>query len=81
MAKTCDIGGYEFNFSDTPSDHVVCSICHYPSREPYMTVCCGHNFCKSCLSNIEKATCPICQSREFKAFSNKQDDLEVKDFV
>ena len=79
MATTSDIGGYEYTFIDTPTDRLVCNICHYPSREPYMTVCCGHNFCKSCLDNIRKTTCPICQSKKFKAFPNKQADREVKD--
>ncbi|XP_065903121.1 TNF receptor-associated factor 4-like isoform X2 [Dysidea avara] len=68
MATTGDIGGYEYTFIDTPTDHLVCNICHYPSQEPYMTVCCGHNFCKSCLDNIRKTTCPICQSKNFRAF-------------
>ena len=51
-SSTSNIGGYEYNFiSGPPVDRLVCKICHLPSREPYLSVCCGHLFCKSCLDN------------------------------
>ena len=36
----------------------------------YLSVCCGHLFCKSCLGNVKKAAaisnaCPICRDKEF----------------
>ena len=76
-------GGYEYKFVDTTPDRYVCNICHLPSRDPYLTTCCGHVFCKSCLDNIKKAAtvtnaCPICRDEEFVTFPNKQLDREVK---
>ncbi|XP_065902959.1 TNF receptor-associated factor 4-like isoform X1 [Dysidea avara] len=78
-----DIGGYEYTFVDTPTDRLVCIICNYPSRDPYMTACCGHTFCKSCLDNVKRYTsitsaCPMCRDETFPIFPNKQADREVK---
>ena len=77
----CGDGGYDYEFVDTPTDHVICVICHLPSREAHMTECCGHVFCKSCLDRA-KATqykaCSMCKDKEFNTFSNKQIDREVQ---
>ena len=77
-------GGYYYDFISTPPDRLICKICQLPSRDPYLSVCCGHVFCKSCLDNIKKATavtnaCPICRDEEFVTFPNKQANREVKD--
>ena len=81
---TESIGGYDYDFVDTPHDRYVCKICHLPSREPYMSECCGHLFCKSCLDNVKKASaitisCPVCRDRLFKTFCNKGIDREVRE--
>ena len=49
-----DGGGYDFQFVDTPLDIFLCKICHLPSKEPHLSVCCGHTFCKSCLDGIKQ---------------------------
>ena len=75
------IGGYDNNFVNTPHDRFICIICHLPSRHPYLSVCCGHLFCKSCLDNFIIASanvCPICRDENFKTFPNKAIDREVK---
>ena len=78
-----DIGGYDCCFTDTPHDRFTCQICHLPSRVPYLSVCCGHLFCKSCLDNIKNTSaityaCPICRDTEFVTFPNKQAEREIK---
>ena len=66
-----EAGGYDYKFIDAPPDRYVCNICHLPSRCLYLTICCGHVFCKSCLDNAKKATattesvCPVCRDEEF----------------
>ena len=82
IATLNSIGGYDHDFVDTPHDHFICKVCHLPSRDPYLSVCCGHVFCKSCLDNVKKAAaitnaCPVCRDEEF-AFPNKAVDREVK---
>ena len=76
-------GGYEYQFVDTPSDTLVCKICQYVSREPYLSLCCGHTFCKSCLEGAKRATtiidaCPICRDEDFVTVFNKQANRIVR---
>lgn len=78
----CD-GGYDYQFVETPTDLVICNICHLPSRNPYISACCGHIFCKSCLEAAKKSTtvitaCPVCRSEEYVAIPNKQIDRLVR---
>ena len=76
-------GGFGYDFVKTLPDRLICKTCLLPSRDPYLSVCCGHVFCKSCLDNIKKAAaitnaCPVCRDEEFVTFPNKQADREIK---
>ena len=75
-------GGYDYQFMETPSDDLICKICQYPSRNPYLSVCCGHVFCKSCLDACSTTSfnvvCPMCRSLQFQGFVNKQIDRKVR---
>ena len=75
-------GGYDHDFVNQPPDRLVCKICHLPSRDPYLSVCCGHLFCRSCLDYVETVAvtdvCPVCRDEEFVTFPNKAVDREVK---
>ena len=79
MAATS--GGHDYDFVKEPPDTTICVICQLPSRDPYLSVCCGHVFCKSCLDNAKKAAdinCPMCRSEEFVVYPNKQIDRIIK---
>ena len=84
IATPTDIGGYDYIFVATPPDRLVCQICHLPSRVPYLSVCCGHNFCKTCLDDYKKATtictkvCPVCRDEKFIRVPNKLSDREIR---
>ena len=75
-------GGYDNRFVKTPSDDLICVICLLPSKEPYLSECCGHTFCKSCLEGNKKSdnVCPLakCSSDKFAAIFNKQVDKQIK---
>ena len=75
-------GGYEYQFVNTTlPDRFSCVICYLPSREPYLTECCGHVFCKSCLDRTkasEYTDCPMCNDKRLVTFSNKQLDREIR---
>ena len=72
-------GGYDFEFVGTPSDNLVCKICHHPSRKPHLTVCCGHTFCASCIDNARWSSyaCPMCRSEQFTTVPNKQNERDI----
>ncbi|XP_065889713.1 TNF receptor-associated factor 4-like [Dysidea avara] len=80
-------GGYENEFIEEPEDRLVCSICLFPCRDAHMSVCCGHNFCRSCVVAVAthcgdstKCVCPVCRGWNFTAFKNKQADREIRSF-
>ena len=77
--------GYEYEFIETPPDRLVCKICHLPGRNPYLSVCCGLLFCKSCLDRNKAATngttsaCSIVTCKEkFIIFPQTEADREIK---
>ena len=78
MSKT---GGYDYKFAEqfvsTPLDRYFCVICQHPSRDPHLSVCCGHVFCKLCIDKV-KDPCPMCRDEKFVTFPNKQLDREIK---
>ncbi|XP_065901773.1 TNF receptor-associated factor 4-like [Dysidea avara] len=83
IATSSKPGGYDYKFVDSPPDRLVCNICRLPSRDPYLTTCCGHVFCKSCLDDSKKIAaasniCPVCRVKEFVTYINKQADREIR---
>ena len=79
-------GGYDYDFVNTPSDTLICQICQCPSREPHLSVCCGHIFCKSCLEGANRVTfvtnaCPMCRSEEFVTVPNLQADRIIRSLI
>ena len=73
-------GGYTYQFVKTPSDILTCTVCFLPSKQPCLSECCGHTFCKSCLEDSKKFSniCPVCRSEEFVTIFNKQADRMIR---
>jgi len=86
MDKQAEVtdGGYDYQFVETPPHILICKICHFPSREPCLSECCGHTFCKSCIDHVKKAIvlypclCPMCRSKQLTVFRNKQNERVIK---
>ena len=76
-------GGLEEDFVDEVKDTLICHICTKPLRDPHLTVCCGHNFCESCLeqwsTKHREQCCPFCRStgEEFQHVLDKKAKREV----
>ena len=77
---TGSAGGYDYQFVNTPSDTLMCTVCFLPSKQPCLSECCGHTFCKSCLEGSKKFSkiCPVCRSEEFATIFNKQADRVIR---
>ncbi|XP_067150572.1 E3 ubiquitin-protein ligase TRIM35 isoform X2 [Apteryx mantelli] len=57
----------------TFKEELLCPICYEPFREA-VTLCCGHNFCKGCVSRSwehRHHVCPVCKE------ASSLDDLRV----
>ncbi|XP_068792825.1 E3 ubiquitin-protein ligase TRIM35 [Struthio camelus] len=57
----------------TFKEELLCPICYEPFREA-VTLCCGHNFCKGCVSRSwehQQHVCPVCKE------TSSLDDLRV----
>ncbi|XP_065900848.1 TNF receptor-associated factor 4-like [Dysidea avara] len=80
IATSSTSGGYENKFVNVPPDTLVCKLCIHPCRDPYLSGCCGHNFCKSCLDIAMRTdtTCPFCRINVFTTFPNKLSDREIR---
>ena len=80
MATPINFGGYEYRFVNDPPDELICKICHHPCREPYLSGCCGHNFCKSCLDAARRTAtnCPFCRNNEFATLANKLSGRKIQ---
>ena len=81
-------GGYDYHFvaSLPHGSDIVCKICHLPSRNPHLSSCCGHTFCKICTEIFKENAlrgqvtyaCPVCRDSEFTVVQNKQIDRAVR---
>ena len=78
-------GGYDYEFVKTPFNlhDLLCTVCFLTSKEPYLSTCCGHTFCKSCLEGSKKFSniCPMCRSIKFTAIFNKQADRAIRSLL
>ncbi|XP_065901480.1 TNF receptor-associated factor 6-like [Dysidea avara] len=74
-------GGYDYSFTTDVPDRLVCKICQLASRDPHLSVCCGHTFCKTCVDQTKTSdhtACPMCRNEEFPSFRNLEKDRDVK---
>lgn len=84
MARHNDYGGFDEDFVGEIKDTLICHICSKPLRDPHLTVCCGHNFCESCLAEWSEKhrgeqCCPFCRStgEEFQHVPDKRTKREI----
>ena len=68
-------GGYNCEFVEPPTKafQTECPICSLILRDPYLTNCCGTNFCRTCSERLqaEHKPCPTCRDNNFEVFPNK----------
>jgi len=68
-------GGYNCNFITPAPKVLLCKLCHFPSRDPIQSNCCGGSFCEVCFTKYLESkyvNCPSCQEHDFKVFSDKR---------
>ena len=77
-------GGHDCAFHSPPPEAVQteCAICLQVLREPHLISCCGHNFCKSCIScvKMDGKSCPLCKAADFGLMHNKGLERSLNEF-
>ncbi|KAJ7428431.1 tripartite motif-containing protein 35-like protein [Willisornis vidua] len=58
----------------TLKEELLCPICYDPFRDA-VTLCCGHNFCKGCISRSweqRRHACPLCKQPSSSSSSSSE---------
>ena len=79
------MAGFECEFVEPPAKYlkVECPICLHILREPYQATCCGENFCKVCLEQLEAndcRPCPCCKQQRLDTYEDKRLKQTLYDF-
>ena len=68
-------GGYECKFVNPPPALIQseCTVCFLIFRHPHLVSCCGHNYCKDCISHFidNNLPCPLCKNESFTILRNQ----------
>ena len=61
--STLQLGGYDYDYVDSPPESLTCPVCLLPFRDPHMLDCCGAKYCEVCISRVKAAgqPCPLCK--------------------
>jgi len=82
ISDQIQFGGYDYSFTRPVPERFNCNICTRVLHNPYLTECCGHYFCESCIKQWfkkQKTTCPICRQENFNHVLNKALKREIND--
>jgi len=53
-------GGYDYKYiSEVPED-LICSLCHFPFKNPVHVEKCGHIYCKECFQQTKNHAAEKC---------------------
>ena len=77
--------GYGCEFVEPPPKLLQseCPVCLMILREPHLTSCCGHSFCKACIEAVQKAgqPCPLCKEATYTTMRNKGLERNLKELT
>jgi len=61
-------------FVEPLPNELQCPLCLEFLKEPTLTSCCGHHFCRECINcAITRGhVCPLCKNQGFQTFLNKE---------
>ena len=76
-------GGFDCEFVTTPPKSLECPVCLLTVREPHVISCCGNQFCRPCIQQIQndKKPCPLCNQPNFTTFLHKGVMREVNSLM
>ena len=61
-------------FVEPLPDELQCPLCLEFLKEPTLTSCCGHHFCRECINRAitRSHVCPLCNNQGFQTLLNKE---------
>ena len=61
-------------FVEPLPNELQCPLCLEFLKEPTLTSCCGHHFCRECIDRAvaRSHVCPLCNDQGFQTFLNKE---------
>ena len=69
--------------NDTIPKRLLCGICMKVLQDPYLTECCGQNYCRICLlcwnGNRPDKSCPHCRQSGCRTVQNKEKQRDVNE--
>ena len=60
-----------------PTLEIECPVCFGILFEPYLSDCCGHHFCGTCMPKLRNNPCPLCKKR-FSTMLNQYLQRQIK---
>ena len=74
-------GGYDCDFVEPPPKRLECAICLLVVRDPHVISCCGNQFCRQCMEQVQndEKPCPLCKASDYTVFFHKGVTREVND--
>ena len=77
--------GYNCAILNLPSKLIQteCPVCLLVLRKPHLSSCCGHNYCRSCILEVQSnnGPCPLCQKVTFTTMHNKGLERTMKELM
>ena len=66
-------------FMEPLPNELQCPLCLQFLKEPTLTSCCGHHFCRECINHAitHSHVCPLCNNQGFQTFRNKEKERLV----
>ena len=70
----------EYDFVEPVDEDYNCSVCLSVLREPHLTICCGHHYCKACMEKLlaKALPCPLCKKEKFVAVIDRNVERRIR---
>ena len=81
MAEGHYLENTDIQFVDGPANDWNCPVCLEVLKDPFLTECCGHHFCKRCINAVreQQNTCPLCKKYPIKGIVDKRFQREINE--
>ena len=71
----------DIQFVDDSLKDCNCPVCLELLKDPFLTECCGHHFCTTCINSVQRQhnVCPLCKTSPIKGIIDKRFKRELNE--